>query len=134
MQSYIFIRCSIFKEGNDMNIEIYKESRGKKIITFGSASEGNLLCQVSIKFDDLWRHLVSESQNEMKCKLIFVSITSGGLMIPQQTSRQNLFLRSQDCSFGSSPRYDYFRNDEDSLFRYNRRHMAVIYALLTPRL
>jgi len=87
MQSYIFIRCSIFKEGSDLNIEIYKESQRKKIMTFGSASEGDLLCRVIIKFNDLWRHLVAESQKETKCELMFVSITSDGLRIPQQTSR-----------------------------------------------
>jgi len=87
MQSYIFIRCSIFKEGSNLNIEIYKESRRKKIMTFGSVSEGDLLCRVSIKFDDLWRHLVAESQKETKCELMFVSIASDGLRIPQQTSR-----------------------------------------------
>ena len=83
------MRCSIFKEGDDLNIEIYKESQQKKIITLGRTSEGDLLCRVSIKFDDLWRHLVFESQKETKCELIFVSIASNGLRIPQQTSRQN---------------------------------------------
>ena len=89
MRSYIFMRCSIFKEGSDLNIEIYKESRRKKIMTRGHTLEGDLLCQVNIKFDDLWRHLVSESQKESKCELIFVSIASNGLRIPQQISRQN---------------------------------------------
>ena len=108
MQSYIFIRCSIFKEGSDLNIEIYKESQRKKIMTFGSASEGDLLCRVIIKFNDLWKHLVAESQKETKCKLIVVSIASDGLRIPQRTSRQNLLLQSQDCSSGLSLRYDHF--------------------------
>jgi len=89
MQSYIFIRCSILEEGSDLNIEIYKESRRKEIITLGRTLEGDLVCRVSIKFDDLWGHLVSESQEETKCELIFVSIASNGLRIPQQTSRQN---------------------------------------------
>jgi len=83
------MQCSIFKEGSDLNIEIYKGSRRKKIITLGRTLEGDLVCQVNIKFDDLWRHLVSESQKETKCKLIFVSIASNGLRIPQQISRQN---------------------------------------------
>lgn len=67
---YIFMRCSIVKEGNNLNIEIYKESRQWKIITLGHVSEGDLLCRVSIKFDNLWRYLVSESQKETKCELI----------------------------------------------------------------
>jgi len=113
MGSSIFMQCSIFKEGSDLNIEIYKGSRRKKIITLGRTLEGDLVCQVNIKFDDLWRHLVSESQKETKCKLIFVSIASNGLRIPQQISRQNWFLQSQECSSGLSPRYDQFWSDED---------------------
>ena len=69
MQSYIFIRCSILEEGSDLNIEIYKESRQKKIMTLGRTLEGDLVCQVNIKFDDLWRHLVSESQKETNVSL-----------------------------------------------------------------
>jgi len=89
MQSYVFMRCSIFKEGSDLNIEIYKESQQRKIITLRCASEGDLLCQINIKVDDLWRHLVAESQKEKKYELVFVSIDFDGLRIPQQTSRQN---------------------------------------------
>jgi len=74
--------CSIFEEGNNLNIEIYKESRRRKAVTLGRAPEGDLLCQVSIKFDDLWRHLVCESQKETKCELIFSSVASDGLTIP----------------------------------------------------
>jgi len=47
------------------------------------------LCQINIKVDDLWRHLVAESQKEKKYELVFVSIAFDGLRIPQQTSRQN---------------------------------------------
>jgi len=81
------MRCSLFKEGNNLEIEIYKESRRRKVFTFGRASEGDLLGQVSIKFDDLWKHLVSESQKTTKCKFIFVLIASGILTVPQPTSR-----------------------------------------------
>jgi len=84
---YIFIRCSIVKEGSDLDIEIYKESRRRKIITLGRAPQGNLLCKASIKFDDLWEHLVLELQKEIKCELILVSIAYGRLKIPQQTSQ-----------------------------------------------
>ena len=69
MQSYILMRCSIFKEGSDLNIEIYKKhSQRLEIITFGHASEDELLCKANIRFDDLWKHLVSDSQKEVKCE------------------------------------------------------------------
>jgi len=55
MQSCLFMRCSIFKAGSDLNIEIYKESRQRKIITLGQASEGDLLGRANIKFNgDTW--------------------------------------------------------------------------------
>ena len=87
MQPYIYTRCSILKEGSDLDIKIHKESRRQKIITLGLISEGDLLCEVNIKFDDLWKHLVLESQQETKCELILASITSDILREPQQTSR-----------------------------------------------
>ena len=68
MRSYILMWCSIFEEGSDLNIEIYKKhSRRLEIITFGRASEDELLCKASIGFDDLWKRLVSDSQKEAKC-------------------------------------------------------------------
>jgi len=39
MQSYILMWCSIFEEGNNLDIEIYKESLRMKTITLGRASE-----------------------------------------------------------------------------------------------
>ena len=63
------MQCSIFEEGSDLNIEIYKKhSRWLEIITFGHASEDELLCKASIRFDNLWKHLVSDSQKEVKCE------------------------------------------------------------------
>jgi len=82
--------CSIFEEGNDLNIEIYKESPKRKIITFGHAPEGDLLYEISIKFDDLWKHLVSELQMETKCELFLALISSNMLRMPQPTSQWNL--------------------------------------------
>jgi len=88
MQSYILMWCSVFEEGNDLNIEIYKKhSLRLEIRTLGRASEDELLCKASIGFDDLWRHLVSESQKEAKCELAFASIASNILRVPQRTSR-----------------------------------------------
>jgi len=89
MQPYMFMQHSIIKEGGDLNIEIHKESRRRKIITLGRISEGDLLCEVNIKFDVLWKHLVLESQKESKCELIFALIGSNMLKIPQQTSQWN---------------------------------------------
>jgi len=88
MQSYILMRCSIFEEGNDLNIEIYKKHYQRlKIITFGHVSQDELLCKASIRFDSLWKHLVSESQKEAKCELVFALIASNILRVPQPTSR-----------------------------------------------
>jgi len=88
MQSYILMRYSIFEEGNDLNIEIYqKHSLLLDIITFGHASKDELLCKASIGFDNLWKHLVLESPKEAKCELVFASIASNILRVPQQTSR-----------------------------------------------
>ena len=88
MQSYILMGCSIFEEGNDLNIEIYKKhSLRIEIRTFGRVSQDELLCKASIRFDDLWNYLVSETQKEAKCELVFASITSNILRVPQRTSR-----------------------------------------------
>jgi len=84
------MQCSIFKQGNDLDIEICKESRHRKIITLGHAPEGNLMCKASIKFDDLWEHLVLELQKETKCELILDTIAYDRLKISQQTSEWNL--------------------------------------------
>jgi len=83
MQSYMLMRRSIVKEGSDLNIEIYKKrSRWRKTIPLECTSEDNVLCKATIKFDDLWKHLVLESQKESRCELIFVSIASNILKIP----------------------------------------------------
>ena len=62
-------------------------------------------CQTSIKFDDLWKHLVSEAQKETKCKLIFSSITLHLIRVLQPTSTWNFIIRSKDCVSVSLPRY-----------------------------
>ena len=72
------MQCSIFEEGNDLNIEIYEKH---------SLWQDKLLCKVSIWFDDLWKHLVSESQKEAKCELVFTLIALNILRVPQQTLR-----------------------------------------------
>jgi len=82
------MRCSIFEEGNDLNVEIYKKhSLRLEIKTFGCALQDELLCKASIRFDDLWKHLVSESQKEEKCELVFTLIASNILRVPQPTSK-----------------------------------------------
>jgi len=86
-QSHISIRCSIFEQESDLTIKIYKESRCRKILTLRRASEGDLLCSANIKFDDLWKNLVLESQKTKKCELISASIASDILMAPQPTLR-----------------------------------------------
>ena len=68
------MRCSIFEEGNDLNVEIYEKH---------SLRQDKLLCKASIRFDDLWKHLVSESQKESKCELVFTLISLNILRVPQ---------------------------------------------------
>jgi len=102
---YIFIRCSIVKEGSDLDTEIHKESRRRKIITLGRAPQGDLLCKASIRFDDLWEHLILELQEEANRELILVSIAYDRLKIPQQTFQWDLQMQRWDFSSGSSPKY-----------------------------
>ena len=45
------------------------------------------MCKVSIKYEDLWDHLVSETQEGIKCRLLFVSIASSLLRILEQIIR-----------------------------------------------
>jgi len=128
MQSCLFMRCSIFKAGSDLNIKIYKESRQRKIITLRQASEGDLLGRANIKFNDLWRHLVSESQKETKCELIFASVASDMLRILQKTLQWNLLMQFQDFSSTLLLRYafDHYQYVYP-LSRCDCRPTAVIY-------
>ena len=75
--------CSILKEGSDLNIEMHKYYRREKYLSFIYGNKDNSPCRTSIKFDDLWKHLVSEEQEGTKCELIFCSIT---LDFPQRAS------------------------------------------------
>jgi len=130
-QLYTFMRCRIVKEGSELNIEIHKESQRRRIITFGRAPEGDLVCSARIKFDVLWKHLVLESRKETKCEFILVSIAYDMLKIPQQTSQWNLWIQCQDFSSGSSLRYAFDSCQYvDSLSKYNCRHTTAIYGLL----
>ena len=75
--------CSILKEGSDLNIEIHEYYRREKYFGIRHGNKDNVPCRTSIKFDDLWKHLVSEEQEGTKCELIFCSIT---LDFPQRAS------------------------------------------------
>ena len=74
--------CSILEGGSDLNIEIHKYFRREKY-GMRRGNKDNSPCRTSIKFDDLWKHLVSEEQEGTKCELIFCSIT---LDFPQRAS------------------------------------------------
>jgi len=77
MQSYILMFCSILEEGSVLNIKIYKKhSLWQKFLAFGWTSEDEPLCEAAIRFDDLWKYLVSESQKITRCESIFTSIAS----------------------------------------------------------
>jgi len=111
--------CSIFEEGSTLNIKIYtRHSLWKKVLTCGQVSEDEYLSEAAIEFDDLWRHLISESQKTTKCESIFASIASDILRTAQQTLRRISLMQFQDCSSGSSLRYALNRfQHEDSLLK-----------------
>jgi len=79
MRSYILMWCRIFREGSSLFIEIHKHFKRPTILRSKRASQGDLLCQANIKFDDLWDHLASEAQGETSCELMFASIISQSL-------------------------------------------------------
>jgi len=54
---------------------MYKYSRREKYLGIRHANKDNCRCKASINFNDLWKNLVSEAQEETKCELIFSSIT-----------------------------------------------------------
>jgi len=107
-QSFSLVRCSILKEGSDLNIHIHKKHfRPWKILMHNSKDD--LMCKTNIEFDDLWQHLISK---ETKCKMIFALIAPDILKIPQQTSRWDLMIQFQGYSSGWSPRYAYWLVDK----------------------
>ena len=129
MQPSIFMWRSIVKEGSDLNIEIHKKrSWLQKANLFKRTSQYNVLCKATIKFDDLWKHLVLESQKGSKCGFIFTSIASDMLKIPKQTSQWNSVMQCQYFSSGSTLKhvFDHYQY-LDSLLKCNCRPMAVIY-------
>jgi len=108
MQSSIFMWYRRLQEGNNLNIEIHKYFRWPKIFRSKHTSQDDLPCKVSVKFDDLWEHLVSQAQQETNCELIFSSINSCLLRAPQRTSRSSSLIPFQDYSYGLSPRYAFY--------------------------
>ena len=123
----MFMRRSIFKGGSDLNIEIrQKRSRRQKANPFWRTSQH--LFTTTIKFDDLWKHLVLESQKESKCGFILASIASDMLKIPKQTSWWNLVMQCRDFSSESTLKYvfDHYQY-LGSLLKCDCRPMAVIY-------
>jgi len=80
--------CSILKQESDLDIEIHrKHPVRQKILSLGCISKNDPLCKISVKFDDLWDHLVSETQEGTNCRLIFASFASNLLRILQQILR-----------------------------------------------
>ena len=56
------------------------------MLSLGSTLKGNYLCKASVKFNNLWKHLISEAQKETKYRLIFSLITSDLIKVLQLTS------------------------------------------------
>ena len=47
------MRCSILKQGNDLNIKMRgKHSKRQKILSLGYISKDDLSCKADIQFDD----------------------------------------------------------------------------------
>jgi len=67
--------CSILNEGSDLNIEIHEYYRREKYFGIRHSNKDSSPCRTSIKFDDLWKHLVSKEQEGTKCELVFCLIT-----------------------------------------------------------
>jgi len=82
MQFHILMWCRIFQEGSSLNIEIHKHFQRLRILRFKRASQDDLLCKASIKFDDIWGHLVLETQRGTNCELMFALIISHLLRAP----------------------------------------------------
>jgi len=68
----------------------------QKIFSLGHFSKDDPVCKVSIKYEDLWDHLVSETQEGTKCRLIFASIASSLLRILEQITKWNFPMLFQD--------------------------------------
>ena len=70
-----FVRCSLLQQENDLDIEIHRRyPLRQKILSSGRIFKDDPPCKVNVKFDDLWDHLVSETQEGTKCRLISDSI------------------------------------------------------------
>ena len=132
MEPYVFMWCRIFLEGSSLNIEIRKEFKRPRVFRSKRALQGDLLCQASIEFDDLWNHLASEAHREINCELIFASIISHLLRdLSELTSgihEPNFRVTVLDCRWGMR----FITVDVDSLLKLHRRP-AAIYALWTPK-
>ena len=89
--------CSILEQESDLDIEIHrKHPLRRKISSLGDFSKDDPVCKVSIKFEELWDHLASETQEGTKCRLIFSSFVSSLLRILEQISRLNSPMEFQD--------------------------------------
>jgi len=64
VQSYIFMWCRILQEEGSLNIEINKHFKQLRFLRSRHISQNGLPYQVDIKFNDLWDHLASETQQE----------------------------------------------------------------------
>jgi len=124
-QHSTFMWYSILKQESDLDIEIHrKHPLRQKIFSFGRISD-DPLCRVSIKFNDLWDHLVSQTQEGTKCRLIFVSIALSLLRVIQQISKWNSPMEFQDCNSGLSLRYAIFLQYVECRLKSRRRPMTA---------
>jgi len=81
-QCSTFMWCSILKQESNLDIEIHRKHPLRwKISSPGLIKKDDSPCKVSIKYDDLWDHLVSEAEEGTKCRLIFASFASSPLRV-----------------------------------------------------
>jgi len=100
------VQCSILEQESDLDIEVHRRHpRRQKILSLGWIFKDDPPCKGRVKFNDLWDHLVSETQKGTKCELISVSTVPNLLRILQQILRLNFPMEFQDYNSGSLPRY-----------------------------
>ena len=100
------MQCSILEQEIGLDIEIHRKyPLRQKIFRPGHIFKDDPPCKVSVKFNDLWDHLISEIQEGTKCRLIFDSISPSLLRILQQILRWNFPMEFQDYNSGLLLRY-----------------------------
>ena len=117
--------CSTLIQGSDLRIEVYKKhSRRRKVARLGITPRVDPMCKASIKFDDLWQHLVYADRSQMWAKFCvhhsqFTQSTSAKFKVEFDNLIQGLQLW-----LVIEVRYHYCCH-ADSLYKYDGRITAL---------